>query len=118
MAQQTNIWGKMVSGTAGAAVGMKRAAHNAKQDGKVEDARKHISALTYEIGRLTVCGMDRGTAFEGPVAERYRKIQEAREEIRAFEAEKQRTKAVCPRCGEKVIAGMRYCGACGEELVQ
>ena len=59
MAQQKNVWGKMVSGTAGAAVGVKRAAHNAKQDGKVEDARKHIAALTYEIGRLTVRGMDR-----------------------------------------------------------
>ena len=116
MAQQKNVWGKMVSGTAGAAVGVKRAAHNAKQDGKVEDARKHIAALTYEIGRLTVRGMDCGCAFEGPVAERYQKIQAEREEIRRHEAEKRRAKEVCPHCGEKVIAGMRYCGACGEEL--
>lgn len=116
MAQQASIWGKMVSGTAGAAVGMKRAGHNAKQDGKIEDARKRMRALTYEVGRLTVRAMDNGGDYTGPVSERYETIKAIREEIRALEAGKQRTKTVCPHCGESIVAGMRYCGACGKEL--
>lgn len=116
MTQQTSVWGKMISGTAGAAVGVKRAGHNAKQDGKIEDARKHVRALTYEVGRLTVRAMDNNSDVTGPVSERYEKIKAARAEIRTLEAAKRRTKTVCPHCGEKVVAGMRYCGACGEEL--
>ena len=103
---------------AGAGTAIARAAHNTKKDGKIADFEKHIRALTYEIGRLTVLAMDAGTDVGQPVAERYAKITAAREEIRAINRSKRRTKEVCPHCGQKILAGMEYCGACGKLLAQ
>ena len=103
---------------AGAGTAIARTAHNTKQDGKISDLEKHMKALTYEIGRLTVLSMDNGTDVGQPVAERYAKITAAREEIRAIERSKRRTKEVCPHCGEKILAGMSYCGACGKPLAR
>ena len=111
-----NIMGKAYAGTARAVKDMKTANANFRQDGKVADAEKTISAITREIGNLTVIMLD-GNREVGPdIKERYMAIVEARRIIAEAEAGKVYTKTVCPHCGKKTTAGMHYCGWCGELL--
>jgi predicted amidophosphoribosyltransferase len=48
--------------------------------------------------------------------ERYSAIQEARNEIAELEKGKDGDVSLCPKCGAKISAGMKYCGKCGAEL--
>ena len=111
-----NIIGKTYAGTAKAVNGLRSANRNFRQDGKVADAEKTIADMTREIGRLTVVMLD-GNHEVGPdIKERYMAIVEARKAIASAEAEKVRSKVVCPHCGRKTTVGMHYCGWCGEAL--
>lgn len=114
--EMSKIMGKCGAGMASAWNGMKRTAGNTKQDGKIADAESRIAQLTSEIGNLTVIKLDAGMQPSEEVAERYNAILEARKEIEAAKAEKNIAKAVCPHCGKRTTAGMKFCGHCGQEL--
>lgn len=109
--------GKCGAEMAAAGSSMKRSAANTRQDGKIAEAEKRIKTMTREIGNLTVLMLD-GNRTVGPdIKERYLAIVEARKAIDSAEAEKIRTRLVCPVCGRKTAAGMRYCGHCGSLIV-
>lgn len=124
----TNVMGKCCAATASAMNGMKRSMKNCRRDGDIVDQQKRIDDLTREIGAITVVKLDqRGSALdaqgapaakamEEAVMERYRGILDAREAIDASEQSKELRRAVCPVCGQKTLAGMRYCGCCGAEI--
>ena len=93
--------------------GLKNAVTNCKLDGQIADEEKNIAALTREIGTLTVHKLDDGAEMAPEIMERYAAIQTARSSIKNSSAEKKADKAVCPKCGTKTMAGMRFCGSCG-----
>ena len=118
MNEMSKFFGKCGAGMSAAAISMKRSAANTKKDGKIADAEKSIATLTREIGNLTVLMLD-GNKTVGPdIMERYDAILEARKAIEMAESEKVYTKTVCPVCGKKTAAGMKYCGCCGSLLVE
>ena len=110
--------GKCIAGMTSAAGSMKRGAHNAKQDGKIVELENHITDLTMEIGNLTLLQLDAGLGANEPIMERFEEIRLAREAIETAEGAKQIRRVICPHCGKKTTAGMRYCGACGEPLIE
>ena len=110
--------GKCLAGMASAANGMRRGAHNVRQDGKIVDLENRISTLTMEIGNLTLLQLDAGIGANEPIMERYEEIRQAREAIETAEGAKQVSKIVCPHCGARTTAGMRFCGVCGTPLVE
>ena len=113
MNEMSRFFGKCGASMSAAAISMKRSAANTKQDGKIAGAEKCITTLTREIGNLAVLMLD-GNKTVGPdIIERYEAIVEARKSIEEAEAEKVYAKTVCPVCGKKTAAGMRYCGHCG-----
>ena len=114
--EMTKLMGKCGAGMASAWNGMKRTAGNTKQDGRIVDAEKKIERLTVEIGHLTIHKLDAGMKATEDITERYNAILEARKEIKAAEGDKEHTKVVCPHCGKKFTAGMRFCGFCGKEI--
>lgn len=57
-------------------------------------------------------GMKRGVQ----VSERYDAILALRDQIAEARAAERHTQTVCPHCGEKTVAGMAYCGHCGQKL--
>ena len=111
--EMTKILGRAGAGMASAGNSMKRTAANTKLDGKIVDAEKTISAMTREIGNLTVIMLD-GDRTVGPdIKERYEAIVAARKLIAETEGQKEYRKVLCPHCGKKTTAGMHYCGWCG-----
>lgn len=118
MNEISRFFGKCGAGMSATAIGMRRSAENTKQDGKIADAEKRVARLTREIGRLTVLMLD-GKKTVGPdIMERYDAILEARRVIQEAESGKVYTTTVCPVCGRKTSAGMRYCGCCGSLLAK
>ena len=116
MSEVSRFFGKCGAGMASAANSMKRSAANTKQDGKIVDAEKTVRRMTREIGNLTVLMLD-GNRTVGPdIMERYDAILAARKVIREAESEKVYDHVVCPKCGKRTSAGMRYCGVCGSLL--
>ena len=118
MNEMSRFFGKCGAGMASAANSMKRSATNTKQDGKIAGAEKSIASLTREIGNLTVIMLDGNKTVGADIMERYKAILEARKSIKEAEAEKVYVKTVCPVCGKKTAAGMRYCGCCGNLIVE
>ena len=114
----SKFMGKCIAGMASATNCMKRGAHNAQQDGKIVDLENRITALTMEIGNLTLLQLDAGLGANEPIMERYEEIRLAREAIETAEGAKQVKSVVCPHCGAKTSAGMRYCGVCGTLLAE
>ena len=50
------------------------------------------------------------------IMERYEAIKEAGKEIEMLEKNRKITKVVCPSCGLKTSADMKYCGKCGSPM--
>lgn len=115
MAKQ-NWMGKTCASMASAVNGVKNSAGNTVRDGQITDARREVDRLTREIGNLTVHKLDAGMKATDDIHERYVAILAAREKMRTAEQAKTVRWAVCPHCGEKTIAGMRFCGVCGKAL--
>lgn len=111
-----NVMSKAAAGMAAAGHAMKRGVSNTKQEGKVVDLQKQARKLTFEVGVLTVLHMDDGRDVSAPVGERYEAILALRDQITEAKAAEQHVTTVCPHCGEKTVAGMKYCGHCGKEL--
>lgn len=111
-----NFTGTASAGMAKIAKSMRDGVDNCKVDGKVAEQQKRIEVLTKEIGNLTVIRLEAGEQMSPEIMERYVALKEAKETITALEKEKKRTMIVCPACGCKTTAGMKYCGVCGTEL--
>jgi len=77
---------------------------------------KEIHDLTVEIGRLTVMSLDKKKNLGPEILERYDAICAARVAIADAEKQRVNAKIVCPKCGKKTTAGMRYCGFCGAKI--
>ena len=118
MNEMSRFFGKCGASMSAAAISMKRSAANTKQDGKIAGAEKSIASLTREIGNLTVIMLDGNKTVGADIMERYEAIVEARKSIEEAEAEKVYVKTVCPVCGKKTAAGMRYCGHCGAQIAR
>ena len=112
--------GKCLAGMSSAANSVKTSMGNTRQDGKIAGLEKEISALTMEIGNLTLLRLDAGLGgnepANRPILERYEAIRGAREAIETAEGAKQFKRIVCPHCGAKTSAGLIYCGKCGKRL--
>lgn len=113
----SKLIGKMSAGFGYTMRGMKSASVNCKVDGEVCEKEKEIRELTAEIGNLAVKSLDKKQNLGPEILERYDAICAARAAI--LEAKKNRitSKVICPHCGAKTMAGMRYCGHCGKKLL-
>lgn len=108
--------GKLNAGMSGIARSMKNGADNCKLDGKIADQQKKIKVLTKEIGNLVLLRLEAGDEMSPEIMERYQAILEAKEEIETLEKDRKVTRIVCPDCGAKTSANMKYCGKCGAEI--
>lgn len=108
--------GTVNAGMARFAKSMKDGVDNCKVDGKIAEQQKKIKELTREIGNLAVVRLEAGDEMCPEIMERYTAIKEAKETILTLKKEKRRTTVVCPNCGSKTSAGMKYCGVCGSGL--
>ena len=95
---------------------MKDCADNCRLDGKITEQQKKIKRLTKEIGKLTIIRLEAGDEMCPEIMERYTAIKEAQKLISEIEKEKKRTTVICPNCGVKTSADMKYCGVCGADL--
>lgn len=110
--------GKLNAGMASVVRSMKNGADNCKLDGKIVEQQKKIKMLTKEIGNLVLVRLEAGDEMCPEIMERYKAIQEAKEEIKELKKERKITKVVCSECGVKTSAEMSYCGKCGAKITQ
>jgi ribosomal protein L40E len=108
--------GKLNEGVATIASTVKTGVDHCMLEGKILEQQKKIKQLTREIGNLTIFRLDEGEEMSPEIMERYSAIQEARNEIAELEKGKDGDVSLCPKCGAKISAGMKYCGKCGAEL--
>lgn len=108
--------GKFNAGMTSMARGMKNGADNCKLEGKVAEQEKLIKNMTKEIGTLVLIRLEAGEQMSPGIMERFEMIQNAKAEIELIKKERKVTKVVCPHCGEKTSADMKYCGHCGCSL--
>lgn len=113
-----DIAGKMNAGMASIAKSMKNGVDNCKLDGQIVEQQKRIKVLTREIGNLTLVRLETGDEMCPEIMERYAAIREAKETIDNLRKEKKKSTVVCPNCGVKTSAQMKYCGMCGSSLVE
>jgi hypothetical protein len=85
-------------------------------EGKILDRKKKIRQLTKEIGNLAIVKLDEGEEMSPEIMERYSAIVEMRKEIADLEKGKDSANPICPKCGAKILEGMKYCGNCGASL--
>jgi hypothetical protein len=111
-----NITEKLNEGVATLTSTVKSGVDTCVLEGKILDRQNKIKKLTKEIGNLAIFRLDAGEQMGSEIMERYSTISELRKEIEALENTKGAPSAVCPKCGEKVSAGMSFCGKCGAEL--
>lgn len=105
--------GKLNAGMSNFTKSMKNGADNYKLDGKIAEQQKKIKVLTKEIGNLVLIRLEAGDEMSPEIMERYQAILAAREEIETLEKDRKVTKIVCPNCGARTSADMKYCGKCG-----
>ena len=108
--------GKLNAGMSNFTKSMKNGADNCRLDGKISEQQKKIKLLTKEIANLAILKLDAGEEMCPEIMERYIAIKESRETIATLEKERKITKVVCPSCGAKTSADMKYCGRCGAEM--
>lgn len=97
---------------------MKKSAENCRLEGKIAEQEKTIRALTKEITNLVLVRLEAGDEMCPEIMERYAAIREAKAAMEALEEEKHTAKAVCPSCGAKTSAEMKYCGMCGAKMAK
>ena len=111
-----NFTGKLNAGMSNFAQSMRNGADNCKLDGKIAEQQKRIKVLTKEIGNLVLVRLEAGDEMSPEIMERYQAILAAKEEIEMLEKDRKITKVVCPGCGAKTSADMKYCGKCGSPM--
>lgn len=112
-----NVTGKLNAGMSSIVKSMKNGADNCKLDGKIAEQQKKIKILTKEIGNLALVRLEAGDEMCPEIMERYSAIKEAKEMISTLEKEKKTIIVMCPNCGAKTSADMKYCGACGTSIM-
>lgn len=111
-----NVTGKLNAGMSSIVKGMKNGANNCKLDGKIAEQQKKIKVLTKEIGNLALVRLEAGDEMCPEIMERYSAIKEAKEMISTLEQERKMAIVMCPKCGAKTSADMKYCGVCGASI--
>lgn len=113
-----DIKSKMNAGVASIAKTMKSGVDNCKLDTQIAEQQKKIKVLTREIGNLALVRLEAGDEMSPEIMERFEAIKEAKETIETLRKEKKKYTVVCPSCGTKTSAQMKYCGMCGSVLAE
>lgn len=112
------LTGKLNAGMASFTQSVKNGADNCKLDGKIAEQQRKIKELTKEIGNLAVVRLEEGDEMNPEIMERYLVIKAVKERISELEKERKVSSVVCPICGAKTSAGMKYCGKCGANMMK